>query len=214
MNITSYAEFQSLLPQRVQDWITEKHSCINTDHYWWGCIYRCLDNDMDAIGIYASARYFSGFCSQGDGACFDGHITSFEKFFAQPDFAKFEAIKENLASAKWASCGTYCHEHTLSFDINLEYGPCEDRFDNPVRYQVARITYEEAEAQFDEFEGALVEFIKERCRQFYRDLEAEHDSLQETEAIVDTLIANDMLTEELIEQAFGACGLEIPDVHA
>lgn len=62
--------------ERARDWYRE---CSKTDH-WWDSVYEDAERVANCLGIEIDSRkgskdlciYFSGFCSQGDGACFEG----------------------------------------------------------------------------------------------------------------------------------------------
>ena len=53
--------------ERALDWLRE-----GLDYEWWDCTYEDAKKCADCIGIEIDKIYFSGFWSQGDGACFKG----------------------------------------------------------------------------------------------------------------------------------------------
>ena len=59
--------------------ILDKHYDINTDHEWYDCIIDDYVTKLDNIGFIDVDVNFSGFHSQGDGACFDCKNFDIEK---------------------------------------------------------------------------------------------------------------------------------------
>lgn len=204
MNITTWEEFQAL-PDNVREDVVEKRRYWNVeDEHWHQHIIDGFKEQMAEVGITANQVYFSGFCSQGDGACFDGWIDDRAKVFALPEFVEFAALGEgerSLRSADWSSRGRYCHEETLSFEFSLneESEPWERDYDNPLRYQIDKITYDDAIALMAKFEPVFTEWIKSKCRELYNTLEEEYDHQTEDEQIVESLIANDCLNEAVAQ---------------
>lgn len=60
------------LDESTQERALEKLYNINTDHEWWDCEYESFKTIGKLMGINIDNIYFSGFSSQGDGACFEG----------------------------------------------------------------------------------------------------------------------------------------------
>jgi hypothetical protein len=52
--------------------LLEKHRDINVHDDWWQPTYDAFADDMRLKGIRVYRMFFSGFSSQGDGACFEG----------------------------------------------------------------------------------------------------------------------------------------------
>ena len=60
-------ELECRAKERALDWLRE-----GLDYEWWDCTYEDAKKCADCIGIEIDKIYFSGFWSQGDGACFKG----------------------------------------------------------------------------------------------------------------------------------------------
>jgi hypothetical protein len=59
----------------ISESLIDKYRHINVEHVeWWDSEYDCFKQDMAEVGIEVDNIYFSGFWSQGDGACFEGKI--------------------------------------------------------------------------------------------------------------------------------------------
>ena len=60
-------ELEGHAREKALDWLRE-----GLDYEWWACIYEDAKKCADILGIEINDIYFSGFWSQGDGACFNG----------------------------------------------------------------------------------------------------------------------------------------------
>jgi hypothetical protein len=60
------------LSEEAQEKVIEKYSDINTNYDWWDTTYEDTKEIGKLMGIDITNIYFSGFSSQGDGACFEG----------------------------------------------------------------------------------------------------------------------------------------------
>lgn len=215
MNITTWEEFQAL-PDNVREDVLEKRRYWNVDgESWHEHIIDGFKEQMAELGITANQVYFSGFYSQGDGACFEGSIDDTIKVLDLPEFTQFAALKEGercLRAVSWYSRGRYCHEESLnfSFSLNEESEPWARDYDNPLRYQADKIAYDDAMALMTKFEPAFTEWVKSKCRELYSTLEEEYDYQTEDEQVVESLIANDCLNEA-VAQACEHLGVELDE---
>lgn len=214
MKAETWEEFQAL-PEAVRNDVLEKRRYWNVDdESWYSDIFIQFRDEMKEVGIHAGEIYFSGFWSQGDGACFQGHLNDQALFFALPEMAKYAALKDapyNLHRVGWVSDGRYCHEHTLRFDFEMnDEPPDENDFDSPVRYQAAKIAHADAVELFESFEEPFKEWVRGKCRDLYHTLEEEYEHQTSDEQVVESLIANECLNEA-IEQACEALGIEEPE---
>lgn len=67
------------LSEQAKEKARDNYRTGNLDYDWWDSVYemadtagKCLGIEINAKGKNTPAIYFSGFCSQGDGACFEG----------------------------------------------------------------------------------------------------------------------------------------------
>ena len=77
--------------ESVSERTIDKYRHINVDGIdWWEYIENEFIESMELVGIDVSKIYFSGFWSQGDGACFDGRIGNtklfLDKHFTPTDY--------------------------------------------------------------------------------------------------------------------------------
>lgn len=66
--VYAFNELDETAKQKAREWYLE--SALNYD--WWEYIYEDAIAIGKILGIEIERIYFSGFGSQGDGACFDG----------------------------------------------------------------------------------------------------------------------------------------------
>ena len=208
------------LSRRAKDAILEEYR----DYYvqdgldWWDSVYENFIGDMKEIGIavashaVASRRgtyerpsiFFSGFWSQGDGACFEGRVddwTTFIKTAFPNDTEEYLPLwtesEAGSPSLHWTHSGRYSHENSCTFhsdfDINNEYDPEEQ----PLRYAVRDAIVKYAEILVEKLFEEAEEFVKGKMKELYKALEEEHDYLTSDDAVLDAI--EDRL-DELIDE--------------
>ena len=140
------------------------------------------------IGIEIDNIYFSGFCSQGDGACFVGAYSYVKngiknvKEYAPKD-TELHRIAEALQeiqktcfysiSASVKHSGHYYHKYCTDIDVDFENeNGLGDYYDS-------------------EKEESIAELLRDFMEWIYRNLETENDYLTSEEAIIETIKANE-----------------------
>lgn len=178
--------------------LIDKHRDINIHDEWWGYIKECFTAEMETKGVFVNKIYFSGFWSQGDGACFEGRIEDWGKYLSSLgyDHPILHALAEEFWSLKWTHRGHYYHENSVWFDEDIGLDDNWNPYDpDDLRHDVWKVNVE----QFHY--GNLADEIKRNLRQqmkgLYRELEEEYTSLTSDEAVCESIIANNLLTEEL-----------------
>jgi hypothetical protein len=190
--------------REVSQALIDKYRDINVDNqYWYLDIYAIFRQDMDAVGIEVDHIYFSGFSSQGDGACFEGGVTNWKLFLQAHGYS--DKILQDFACSRWLfsvnHSGHYNHEYCTHFDTEVftDKDSCEDyaiwrslveNKDNELKIAawVAIIGQYDAENMEKEF----VDIFRSYMRDLYRRLEEEYDYLTSDEAVKETIIANDL----------------------
>lgn len=92
----TYKTFEELTKEEQKKQI-EKNRDINTDHGWSDFLVGDFKDKLKKLGFYEIKVYWSGFNSQGDGACFEA--------------------KHNRGSI--VHSGRYYHEYTMQCDCNV-----------------------------------------------------------------------------------------------
>jgi hypothetical protein len=205
--MTPIERFKSL-PKRQQDEILDKYRDFNTEHTeWWDCVYDDFKHDMSGIGIDVERMYFSGFSSQGDGACFDGRVYSWGDFL--PSIYRADPALISLAEQAWSfrvqHRGHYYHENCTSFtsDMASPSDYCYSEKDEFVQaYSPYKTEIQDAVFltilqgyDYDKLHDEFEEEFKSHMRALYNRLEVEYDAQTSDESVLEALNANDMLDE-------------------
>ncbi len=177
INIYKFRE----LSESVKKKVIELNSDINTNFDWWDSTYEDITTLAKLMGIDISKIYFSGFSSQGDGACFEGtyhyepNAVQAIKDFAPIDSVinmaiRFEAIQSqshipyNL-TASIKHHGRYYHSGCTSIDVEGDNNPNE----------------------VEELQQALRDFMN----YIYKRLNEEYDDLTSDQAIIEAIECNE-----------------------
>lgn len=178
--------------------LIDKYRDINVDHDWWDFTYEDFTKDMLDKGIDVDQIWFSGFWSQGDGACFTGTIfvDNFKKFMEVHDLRKeypatyfFAELGEIGVVIRQS--GRYLHENTMSISINEDaYNPYEE--EDGLRYETYDTMLSLFNDEFSNLEQEVSEICRDHARDLYRRLEKEYEHLTSDELVWDTIEANDL----------------------
>jgi hypothetical protein len=171
------------------------------DHDWFEFVYDDFERICDILGVrlktipvrlYGGGTrqkpciWFSGFCSQGDGACFEGRYgyapaASRKIRDHAPKDAELHRIADALQAiqrrnffqlhAAVAHRDRYYHEYCMAISVERDSPTCQD------------IT---ADA-----EEAVIEALRDLARWLYRQLEREYDYLTSDEQVDEAIRANE-----------------------
>jgi hypothetical protein len=199
--VFAFDELSDRAKESAREWYREG----NLDYEWWDCVYEDAAQCGKILGIDLMTRtaklmgggtrmepniYFSGFCSQGDGACFQGSY-SYAKGATKaireyaPDDKDLHAIADGLQEmqrkafyrieAQVKHRGHYYHEMCTEIDVT------DSRTGNYVG---------------GDTEDACVELLRDFMRWIYKRLESEHDYLQSNESVDESIRANEYEFDE------------------
>ena len=200
--------------------VLERHRNWNVDYTdWYDCVYEIWQEKLAAVGFDDAKIHFSGFWSQGDGACFDAEIKAliFAKAHGYNDL-ECHIIEMFDPRYKIENVNShYSHENCR----DVQYQECynglaemEKVLDTPKDERPLLIgTLEEAEAVslletilqsgsdlrpdlFMSLEKDMEKAREDLSRQIYRDLESEYESLTTDEAVIESLESNDIEFDE------------------
>lgn len=196
----------------TKDELIDKHRHWNVEHIdWWDSTYDCFKERMRGIGVEVDRMYFSGFWSQGDGACFEGRVSDWDLFLRSLGYTDKVLIQHAMDHFSFSvkHSGHYYHENCTSFYADL--------FTPGGYYEAAMLDFIETYSpypvddlrsqawiallcQYDstKLEDEFEEAFKDHMRQLYKDLEKEYDYLTSDEVVWESLEANEM-TDELEE---------------
>ena len=190
--------------------LSDKAKARARDHYraqgvrdqWWDFVYEDAVRVANILGISITEKsgpspaiYFSGFSSQGDGACFQGGYTpkpgneTTEGIRSEcPQDEELHRIADALAllqvsarvqhgqriEANITTSGSYCHSGTMNVDA----------------------TYTEGDSPDPEISEELQQLIRDFADWIYARLEDEYDWLNSNEHIDEALLDGDNEFEE------------------
>lgn len=196
------------LPQPTKDLILDKYRDWNIDGIDWGdSTYDCFKSDMDALGIEVDRMYFSGFWSQGDGACFEGSVRDWALFLPSLGH-NCPALIDHAANYfrfRVEHSGHYYHEHCTRFSAELpmpEGDDDQDFADYYLTHDAGSVHEAVAMALLNKhteasLEKEFAEAFRDHMRTLYKLLEEEYDYLTSDDAVLDALEANDQLEDAI-----------------
>lgn len=179
----SYADLNEAQKEKAIEIMRELENHDSTP-YWAENITDEWKEDLETeYGITDAVIYWSGFCSQGDGASIStDYYIDIEKFLRKcKAWSKFRVLhniveREEIHAKVERSSSRYNHENTVGgcveLDYNIDWTPKQ----------------EEAAERLEEF---LTDKIRELSRELYRELDKENDYQQSDEALWATIEANE-----------------------
>lgn len=191
----------------------DKHRYWNTEGTDWADTVReDFIVKMRERGIAVDEVYWSGFCSQGDGACFEGRIEDMALFFKhhvidrakEGEEALFPMVRISIDGLNcntywWGHAGHYYHENSLVHNddvIDFEYA-CGHVYDVPQMRDCGVTLWEnQYNKECEEFGTMVQDLVRDYCVELYRALNDECDYLTSDEAVAESLHANDIKEEE------------------
>lgn len=175
--------------------LSEKYRDCNVDYGWSGSsIKQFKEDQLEKYGIAVTNVFWSGFWSQGDGACFAGYIHEWKKFLraVKPDLndAVIDWVVSERPRLHIRTRGSYCHSGTMWLDWEyIELLPPADYEDCELQMSLWRTLTHDGDI-LGHIERELLDFVRDEADKFYKELEQEYDYLTSDEAVVETLLAN------------------------
>ena len=181
--VFTFDELSDEAKEKAREWYREGA----LDYEWWDGVYDTAKTAGACLGIDVDKIYFSGFWSQGDGACFTGSYAyrkgwrkALKAEFGGDAYARLTTIGEALQAvqkpafyklaASVRHTGNSTHEYSTTIDVDTRDMPeTGDRVD----------------------EEALKYALRDFMRWIYRQLEAEHDWLMADEQVDESIRANE-----------------------
>lgn len=179
--------------------LLEKYRHINVECMdWWDYIYETFKEDMVEKGIAVDRMFFSGFWSQGDGACFEGEIDDIGKFlntnFKYSDYPIIrQLVKHNgTVTMKCSHRGHYYHENCTVFSMDSDSFYALWQQPTEMHQYVVRALDEALGYELVVFEEEVIEIFRNYMRELYQRLEKEYEGLTSDDAVAETILANDL----------------------
>lgn len=200
----SFGKLSEKAQQRAID--DARYSEVDSGYDWWDNVFEDAVRMAALLGIEIDQRdgehrshagpkiYFSGFCDQGDGACFQGTYRPKSDAFAA---VKAECNDETLIDLAKRLTTLYV-ESTLHHEVKLCYVTVST-YGRYSHSNTMSATYEydadvvEADSAF---EDDLLACLREFADWIYEQLEAEFDYLTSDEVVRERLTANEYVFDE------------------
>lgn len=189
-------EFADVAKERARAWYRE----AGFEHDWHDTVYEDFQRIAEIVGIRFKTRtvrlvggatfeapriWFSGFSSQGDGACWQGNysyrkLASAEIRSYAPQDREIHRIADALQAiqqrnlyqlhAEVGHRGRYCHAFSMDIAVARDSRVSQD--------------------MTDEAEAIVTDALRDLAHWLYRQLEREYDHLSGDEAVDETLLVN------------------------
>jgi hypothetical protein len=158
--------------------VLSDYSEINVTDDWYQELVEEFKTRMEGYGIQCEV-YFSGFYSQGDGACLVSDTINTEAVVRRL-FEEGHSIPED--------CLHYSGDLTLR--VEKVHATWARRYDH--EQTVAAVVYNDSETiiadhDINALESVVTEWVQKQCNTLYQDLETEYENLTKDQAILDRL---------------------------
>lgn len=184
INLFTIDEIQD---EKLIEKIIQNYSDINVEYDWYEFIIEDYREQLEKIGFHDVKIEFSGFYSQGDGACFTGGYNgqSIIKRQYQPEIPcimELKTILEKIGknhelyfSIVKNHYSRYSHENTVQFDGGKFFHVTGQYYDDIPQ----------------KFEDVIFSACQSIMQDIYSTLSKEYDYLTSHEAILETLKCNE-----------------------
>ena len=181
--VFEFSELSDSAKEKARDWYRQGAF----DYEWWDSIYELAKTAGGMLGIDIDRIYFSGFWSQGDGACFEGSYSyrkgwrkALASEFGGDLLAELTKLGEQLqkaqsrvfytGSASTRQSGHYQHSGCMSVSVD-----CDEKY---------------GQVTFSELEDELTDVLRWFADWIYGQLENEYEWLNSDEQVDESVIAN------------------------
>jgi hypothetical protein len=169
-------ELNESAKQKAREWYSE--NCL--DYEWWDSVFEDAKTIGAMMGIEIDKIYFSGFYSQGDGACFSGKFSHKEgSVKAVTEHAPLDTALHDIAERLEAahSANNFAASGSVSHDGYYYHHNC------------TRWDFEDTRNQASETALELV--IKSFMKWIYKQLRDEYEGLTSNESVDATITSNE-----------------------
>lgn len=183
------------IPQKV----LEQYWDINVYDDWHDCTIDYWKYRLARLRIDVSDVNYSGFWSQGDGACFTGNVRAqdMRKFMRMHGMReRYRAIYDgckhfNVDIDIHRNSHHYSHPYCVTVSVEIE-NPYWTEDSEDMRDVLVWTLYQEAESNFKDFEEECTEILRGYMDKIYDALRDEYEHLTSKEAVTEAIIANDL----------------------
>lgn len=182
INIYTFDELSDKAKEKAIQW----YRGSGLDYEWWCYVYEDAKTIASLMGIKIDQIYFSGFWSQGDGACFTG------KFGPMPgtgkdvkDYAPKDETLHNIADK--------IYQLQKQYDFGIMGEVCRNDYyshSGTMYLEDVNISGEYL-VEYDVIERKYVEILRTFADWIYKQLENEYNYLTSDEHIVESIQINE-----------------------
>lgn len=190
MNTIKYQD----LPEERKEQERQKYREHGLGYEWWDGVYDYAKETAGKFGLEIDDIFFSGFWSQGDGACFTGDfrfkpcvvaelpedVRGIYRTLHEVDSLLKIINREDYIYVDITTSGQYSHEHSMRFDFYNEGGWSNESLADIV----------------DAREKDICEALRDYARWIYHTLEKDYEFLTSDECIDDLLHGEEYENEE------------------
>jgi len=183
------------LSEKAQERAIEDHRDWELDFEWWDCVYADAMRMGTLMGIVIDTINFTGFWSQGDGACFSG------RYMCEPDAV--EGIRRETSGKDAELLRIASRLTELQVTLKVEHGcTFECRVNTTTRYchsgtmHVDEWNVEDFDTEADVPVKDFLDLLRHFADWIYDRLEAEHEYLTSDEHIREILTDSDLRFDE------------------
>ena len=110
------------LSKEAQQKVIEDNHDINIDYEWYESDFECMIEELTKKGFDDANIFFSGFYSQGDGACFTANLNVKKLMKYYKLTTKYTNLlkKYDIPGTVKADNHQYCHSNVMYVDIELD----------------------------------------------------------------------------------------------
>lgn len=172
----------------------EKYREWNVDFDWYENTYEDFTTAMKLKGVSVNEIYFSGFWSQGDGACFDGDVWDITKLVDMNDYPTVTALlaEDGEVSASITQSGHYyhemCTEHSFESDTFEQVRDAPTEFHESIIEALDKVLDDEIE----NLETEVVDTLRESMRTLYKSLQTEYEHRTSDEQVTEAILEFDL----------------------
>jgi len=178
------------LSKEAKERAVEEHREINVNYEWWGFILDEWKQKLESLGYQKPEIYFSGFWSQGGGACFTASVNILKWIEKHKAKTRFRKLYQEIESGAWAEIKIIHQSHYYySTSTVIECGGHEE-------------LSEKAYKQLEEIADWIGEERERLGNKIYKELEKVYNYLLSDEAVIDTIRVNDYLFLENGSRSF------------
>ena len=201
--VYQFSELSVAAKENARSWYRE----LGPHDERWDAVYEDFERVCEILGIRLKTTlvhlmgggtrskpciWFSGFWSQGDGACFEGYLSHTKGATVRiRDYAPQDTTLHDIAdrlqaiqrrnfyqlAAEASHRGRYYHEFTMAVDVSRDS--------------------QTGQPPTDDAEEVVTEIFRDLTRWLYRQLQAEYDHLTSNEAIEEGIVINEYTFTEV-----------------